>query len=244
MTPATPLGKTGTPADWPDDERAALLRTGLLQNIAADDVQALLPFFVRIALRRDEEIFLQDAVDDGAVYVLLEGRIALSREGGPAGSLLQALLSPGDLCGELSALDPGPRTTTGKALAPSVVARLAREDLLTWASTRPDVARQMFRVLARRLRRTNDAAVDLVFVDVAGRVARRLVMLREQFGTGRDGVVTHGLTQDQLAAAVGAARETVNKALRDFESRGWIVLSARGFRVLDLPALTRRGTPR
>jgi CRP/FNR family cyclic AMP-dependent transcriptional regulator len=115
---------------------------------------------------------------------------------------------------------------------------------VTWAAGRPAVARQMFQVLARRLRRSNDAAVDLVFVDVAGRVARRLVMLREQFSTGRDGVVTHGLTQDQLAAAVGAARETVNKSLRDFEARGWIVLSARGFRVLDLAALTRRGTPR
>jgi CRP-like cAMP-binding protein len=231
-------------ADWPEDERDALLRTGLLQNIAPDDVAALLPFFVRMQLRRDDEVFQQDDVDDGAVYVVLDGRVALSRDGGPAGSLLQALLSPGDLFGELSALDPGPRTTTGKALAPSVVARLEREDLLHWASGRPDVARQMFQVLARRLRRASDSAVDLVFVDVAGRVARRLVMLGEQFGAGRDGVVTHGLTQDQLAAAVGAARETVNKALRDFESRGWIVLSARGFRVLDLPALTKRGAPR
>jgi CRP/FNR family cyclic AMP-dependent transcriptional regulator len=232
------------PAPWPQDEYAALLRTGLLQNIADVDVAALLPSFVRVPLRRDEEVFHQDDVDDGAVFVVVEGRVALSRDGGPAGSLLQALLSPGDLFGELSAFDPGPRTTTGKALTPSVVARLEREDLLVWASGRPQVARQMFQVLARRLRRTSDSAVDLVFVDVAGRVARRLVMLQEQFGSGRDGIVTHGLTQDQLAAAVGAARETVNKALRDFESRGWIVLSARGFRVLDLPSLTRRGTPR
>ncbi len=231
-------------ADWSEDERAALLRTGLLQNIAADDLAALLPHFSRVVVRRDETLFTQEALDDGAVYVVLEGRVSLSREGGQAGSLLQALLGPGDLCGELSALDPGPRITTGRAMTPTVVARLAREDLLDWAAGRPAVARQMFQVLARRLRRSSDAAIDLVFVDVAGRVARRLVMLREQFGTDADGVVTHGLTQDQLAAAVGAARETVNKALRDFESRGWIVLSVRGFRVLDLPALTRRGVPR
>lgn len=233
-----------TPTDWAGGELTALLSTGLLQNIATEDVEALLPCFVRVPLRRDEVIFTQDATDDGAAYVLVEGRVALSRDGGPAGTLLQALLSPGDLCGELSALDPGPRTSTGRALAPSVVARLPREDLVRWASTRPEVARQMFQVLARRLRRTNDTAVDLVFVDVAGRVARRLVQLGEQFPADGDGVVTHGLTQDQLAAAVGAARETVNKALRDFESRGWIVLSARGFRVRDLPALVRRGTPR
>lgn len=226
------------------EEQAALLRTGLLQNIAPHDVEALLPFFARKALRRDEVIFRQDTVDDGSVYVVLDGRISLSREGGPAGSLLQNLLGPGDFFGELSALDPGPRATTGRAMAPSIVAVLARSDLVGWAAGRPAVAEQMFRVLARRLRRTNDTTVDLVFVDVAGRVASRLVSLLEQMGPGEDGAVHHGLTQDQLAAAVGAARETVNKALRDFESRGWIVLGPRSFRVVDLASLTRRGGKR
>ena len=239
-----PASTSAVFADWTPGEQSALLRTGLLQNLASEDLVALLPRFSRLTFGRDEVLFTQDAVDDGAAYVVLDGRVSLSRDGGPAGSLLQALLGPGDLCGELSALDPGPRTSTGRAMVPTVVARLSRDHLLEWAAGRPGVARQMFQVLARRLRRSNDAAVDLVFVDVAGRVARRLVMLQEQLGTDADGVVKHGLTQDQLAAAVGAARETVNKALRDFEARGWIVLSARGFRVLDLPALTKRGAPR
>lgn len=231
-------------ADWAPEEREALLRAGLLQNIADDDVAALLPYFTRMVLRRDEVLFRQDVADEGSVYVVLEGRVSLTRDGGPAGSLLQAILAAGDMFGETSALDPGPRSTTGRAMVPSVVARLHREDLVNWAAGRPAVAEQMFRVLARRLRRTNDVTVDLVFVDVAGRVAGRLIALLEQFGTDESGAVAHGLTQDQLAAAVGAARETVNKALRDFESRGWITLGPRSFTVLDLPALTRRGAKR
>jgi CRP-like cAMP-binding protein len=226
---------------WAPEEREALMSTGLLQNIAQDDVEALLPYFTRRVLRRDEVLFKQDTIDDGAVYVVLDGRVSLSREGGPAGSLLQALLGPGDLFGELSALDPGPRATTGRAMLPSIVAQLDRAHLIRWAAGRPSVAEQMFRVLARRLRRANDTTVDLVFVDVAGRVASRLVALLEQIGVDDDGAVQHGLTQDQLAAAVGAARETVNKALRDFEARGWIVLGPRSFTVVDLPALQRRG---
>ena len=229
---------------WAPAEQEALLRAGLLQNIAPDDVEALLPYFVRRALRRDEVIFKQDTIDDGAVYVVLDGRVSLSRDGGPAGSLLQNLLGPGDLFGELSALDPGPRATTGRAMAPSIVAVLDRSHLIGWAAGRPAVAEQMFRVLARRLRRTNDTTVDLVFVDVAGRVASRLVALLDQIGPDSDGAVHHGLTQDQLAAAVGAARETVNKALRDFESRGWIVLGPRSFTVTDLASLQRRGGKR
>jgi len=232
------------PDTWAPGERETLLKTGLLQNIPQEDVESLLPYFTRRVLRRDEVLFKQDTQDAGAVFVVLDGRISLSREGGPAGSLLQNLLGPGDLFGELSALDPGPRATTGRAMQPSVVAQLDRQHLVQWAASSPAVAEQMFRVLARRLRRTNDVTVDLVFVDVAGRVASRLVALLDQIGTDGDGAVHHGLTQDQLAAAVGAARETVNKALRDFESRGWIVLGPRSFTVVDLPALQRRGGKR
>lgn len=242
---APPAGPA--PDGWTADEHDHLLGSGLLQNIPDEDVQALLPAFRRAELAPDRVLFAEGVADDGAVYVVLDGRLALSREG-DVGSTLLAVLGPGDLCGELTALDPGPRTSTGRALAPTVVARLERDQLLAWASGRPAVARQLFRVLARRLKRTNDAVVDLVFVDVPGRVAHHLLDLQRRFGE-RDGaavVVPHGLTQEQLAALVGAARETVNKALRNFESRGWIELRSRAFVVHDPEALARRaavGTP-
>lgn len=231
------------PDHWSGHERTHLLGTGLLQNIAEDEVRALLPAFTRRELPAGRVLFTEGHRDDGAVYVVLEGRLALSRGGDSAGAIL-AVLGPGDLCGEVTALDPGPRASTGRALTPTVVARLGRDELVAWASTRPAVAEQMFRVLARRLRRTNDAVVDLVFVDVPGRVARHLLELERRFGEPRGSVVlvSHGLTQERLAALVGATRETVNKALRNFESRGWIELRSRGFILRDRVALARRAS--
>ena len=81
----------------------------------------------------------------------------------------------------------------------------------------------------RRLRRTNDALADLIFTDVPGRVAKNLLQMAGRFGTREGGAlrVTHDLTQEELAQLVGASRETVNKALADFASRGWLGSTAR-----------------
>jgi CRP-like cAMP-binding protein len=97
-------------------------------------------------------------------------------------------------------------------------------------------------VLARRLRRTNDALADLIFTDVPGRVAKNLLQMAGRFGTRDGGVlrVTHDLTQEELAQLVGASRETVNKALADFASRSWLRLDGKSVIILDPERLARR----
>ena len=115
-------------------------------------------------------------------------------------------------------------------------------DLDAWLRGRPEVARHLLRALARRLRRTNEALADLVFSDVPGRVAKALLDLSERFGRPTDdGLrVAHDLTQEELAQLVGASRETVNKALADFASRGWLRLEARAVVLLDVDRLRKR----
>jgi hypothetical protein len=80
---------------------------------------------------------------------------------------------------------------------------------------------------------------DLVFSDVPGRVAKALLDLADRFGrTADDGVhVHHDLTQEELAQLVGASRETVNKALADFASRGWLRLEPRSVVIMDVERL-------
>ena len=84
---------------------------------------------------------------------------------------------------------------------------------------------------------------DLVFSDVPGRVAKALLdlshSLRQQVAD--DGIhVHHDLTQEELAQLVGASRETVNKALADFATRGWLRLEARSVVIIDLERLAKR----
>jgi len=92
------------------------------------------------------------------------------------------------------------------------------------------------------LRRTNEIVGDLVFSDVPGRVSKALLDLAGRFGRkADDGIhVNHDLTQEELAQLVGASRETVNKALADFASRGWLRLEPRSVVILDLERLQKR----
>ena len=123
------------------------------------------------------------------------------------------------------------------------LARLRKQALRPWLNNRPEIAEQLLRVLARRLRRTNDALADLIFTDVPGRVAKNLLQMAGRFGTRDGGVlrVTHDLTQEELAQLVGASRETVNKALADFASRGWLRLDGKS---RDHPRPRAPGPPR
>jgi CRP-like cAMP-binding protein len=152
------------------------------------------------------------------------------------------VLGPGDMFGELSLFDPGPRTATAIAVTDSKVLGLGNTDLNPWLAGRPEVAQKLLQALAHRLRRTNEAMSDLVFADVPGRVAKALLELGEKFGSKTDAgiYVNHDLTQEELAQLVGASRETVNKALADFVSRGWLKLETRSVELLDLERLSKR----
>ena len=144
--------------------------------------------------------------------------------------------------GELSLFDPGPRASTATALTDAVVAGLGHDQLSPWLTGRPELAGALLQGLARRLRRTNETMADLVFSDVPGRVAKALMDLGEKFGeiTPEGLLVTHDMTQEEIAQLVGASRETVNKALADFTQRGWIRLESRQVMVLDVERLGRR----
>lgn len=176
------------------------------------------------------------------LFIVLDGKIKISRSAPDGRENLLAVLGPGEMFGELSLFDPGPRTATASAITDSALASLDHDDLRPLLLAQPTVAVQLLAALAQRLRRTNEAMADLVFSDVPGRVAKALLDLAERFGDAEpEGVrVRHDLTQEELAQLVGASRETVNKALSEFANRGWIRLEGRSVLLLDQERLARR----
>ena len=192
-------------------------------------------------LERGDVLFHEGDQGD-RLYVIGEGKIKLGRTSSDGRENLLAILGPGEMFGELSLFDPGPRSATVTAVTDATFSSLSHEDLLRWLDGRPAVARGLLAQLAGRLRRANDVVADLVFSDVPGRVAKALLDLADRFGrTADDGVhVHHDLTQEELAQLVGASRETVNKALADFASRGWLRLEPRSVVIMDVERMKRR----
>ncbi len=156
---------------------------------------------------------------------------------------LLMILGSGEMFGELSLFDSGPRTATATAVTDTKLLSLGQNKVIPWVKEHPEVSLQLLSRLASRLRRTNEVVGDLVFSDVPGRVAKALIDLGVKFGEQRSEgmIVNHDLTQEELAQLVGASRETVNKALADFAQRGWIRLEARAVVVLDYERLLKRG---
>jgi CRP/FNR family cyclic AMP-dependent transcriptional regulator len=218
-----------------------LARAGLFQGVDPDAAEALAGEFEFVDTPRGTVLFSEGDPGD-SLYIVVSGKVKLGRRSSDGRENLVAVMGPSDQFGELSLFDPGPRTATAVAVTDTRVAVLPKEALVQWVSDRPQIALQLMRVIARRLRRTNTMLADLIFVDVPGRVAKQLLQLAQRFGSVDGGQlrVTHDLTQEELAQLVGASRETVNKALADFASRGWLRLEGKSVVILDRERLSRR----
>ena len=219
----------------------ALRRAGLFQGVDPDDIEALGSQFETFEAPRGATLFREGEPGD-SLYIVLAGKVKLGRHSSDGRENLVAIMGPSDQFGELSLLDPGPRTSTAVAVTDVRLARLPKDALQKWVQDRPQIGMQLLRVIARRLRRTNTMLADLIFVDVPGRVAKQLLQLAQRFGSVDGGQlrVTHDLTQEELAQLVGASRETVNKALADFAQRGWLRLEGKSVVILDRERLARR----
>jgi CRP/FNR family cyclic AMP-dependent transcriptional regulator len=258
LTGLTRFGQLAAPRRWTRARRTAIIgqgargegrlqvdevlaRAGLLHGVSPEDATALSAQFEYLDVPKGAVIFHEGEQGD-SLYIVLAGKIKLGRRTADGRESLVAIMGPSDEFGELSLFDPGPRTATAVAVTDSRLARMSKQALRTWITSRPQIAEQLLRVLARRLRRTNNMLADLIFTDVPGRVAKQLLQLAKQFGTMEGGHlrVTHDLTQEELAQLVGASRETVNKALADFAHRGWVRLEGKSVVILDRERLARR----
>ena len=229
---------TGAPAERPVD---GLGRSPLFAALDPAHQDELRSQMVEVRLARGQALFSEGDPGD-RLYVVLDGKMKLGRTAADGRENLLAVMGPGEMFGELSLFDPGPRTATATAITDTTLRGLGNADLQPWLTDHPEVAGQLLAALARRLRRTNEAMADLVFSDVPGRVAKALLDLATKFGVeAEDGLrVTHDLTQEELAQLVGASRETVNKALADFAHRGWIRLEGKSVLISDSERLARR----
>jgi CRP/FNR family transcriptional regulator, cyclic AMP receptor protein len=227
--------------EFTDNDARILLKSSLLRELDEEDVAHFRPHTKVVLLPRGEKLFNEGDLGD-CLYMVISGKVKLTRTAPDGRESLVSVHGPGDMFGELAMFDPTYRTSTAVAITDARLAEIAHSDLRAVLTTRPPVALLLLKVLAQRLRRITEANTNLIFTDVPGRVAKALLELADKFGTpASDGIqVNHDLTQEELAQLVGASRETVNKALADFATRGWIQLSAKSVLLLDPDRLRRR----
>ncbi|MDP9852192.1 CRP-like cAMP-activated global transcriptional regulator GlxR [Corynebacterium lowii] len=218
-----------------------LSRAGIFQGVDPTAVHNLIQDMETTRFTRGSTIFNEGEPGD-RLYIITSGKVKLSRHSPDGRENLLTIMGPSDMFGELSIFDPGPRTSSAVCVTEVHAATMDAAMLRQWVDEHPEIAQQLLRVLARRLRRTNASLADLIFTDVPGRVAKTLLQLANRFGTQEGGAlrVNHDLTQEEIAQLVGASRETVNKALATFAHRGWIRLEGKSVLIVDTEHLARR----
>ena len=175
----------------------------------------------------------EDEADE--LFVVRSGRIAVGRRSFDRRESLVALMEPGDLFGEMPLFDQGTRSASARALEHSQILGIPYGVVREALDTRPELLWEVVRLLAERLRNTDSALADAVFLDVTGRTAKRLLEL-----AGDNDDFQLPITQEELAGLVGASRERVNKSIAAFIRLGWIEQLDRRYRIVARDRLAQR----
>jgi CRP-like cAMP-binding protein len=219
----------------------SVTRAGIFHRLEPNVAAAVTLRFLPADYQPRQMIFAEGEPGD-RLYIIASGKVKIACRAAGGRQNLQAVLGPSDMFGELAVFDPGPRSSSATAVTAVRAIFTDRAALRACIADHPEIAEQLLRVLARRLRRTIDNQVEVVGTDTRGRLAKQLLQLAQQFGSQDDGAmhVSHDLTQEELAQSIGACRETVNQALTDFARRGWIELLDKSVLILDSERLMRR----
>jgi CRP-like cAMP-binding protein len=218
-------------------ERRILETTQLLGALPPDALEALRQQATMRTVARNEVLFRQGE-PAAEMYGIASGRVAVLTRSPDGRESLVAVLDEGSLLGELPLFDDGARSADARALEESQLIVLGYEAVRAAIDAHPTMLWVIVRLLARRLRDTDESLADAVFLDVPARTAKRLLDI-----AGDADQFRLPMTQEDLAGLVGASRERVNKALSLFTRLGWIEVEGRNrYRILDRQALMERAT--
>ncbi|GAB3960403.1 Crp/Fnr family transcriptional regulator [Streptomyces sparsus] len=193
-----------------------------LEKLAHADQQALLSLGHRHLYRSQEEL-VSEGASTTFVLLILTGWCTVWRAT-DRGHLILALRQGGELVGEMAALDGRPRSATVSALGTVEALVVPGERFRHFMSARPFVTGLVMAQLTERLRSADDQRRSLASATVLERLAACLVELADRTGRTESGstVIRLPLSQHEIAAAIGATREAVAKALRLLREEGLV----------------------
>lgn len=165
-------------------------------------------------------VIINEGDDTSSMYIIESGKVKafLSNEDGK--EVILAIMSTGDHFGELSILDPSPRSASIMTMEPCKFSIISKENFERSLDAHPNIARNMVTELTRMVRKMTENIRGLALMDVYGRVAHTLLDMAEDI----DGVkiINQKLTHQDIAKMVGSSREMVSRIMKDLQKGGYI----------------------
>ncbi len=216
------------------DLRSFLRPESLLSELSGDCLEALQRAGVRRNVKKGRTIF-QKGDDGDSLAIVLEGRIKISAFSASGKESILNILQPGDVLGEIAAIDGGPRTGDAVPIEDAALLQISRRSIMMLIEEDPEFAMSVTRGLCRKLRSASEA-IEAGVLDMARRAAAALVRLARQ---GEDDVVSDAafsmrIDQSTLAQYAGLARSNMNRSLKKFERQGAVRHEAGVLTILDI----------
>jgi CRP/FNR family cyclic AMP-dependent transcriptional regulator len=212
----------------------------LLSGLPADLAERLFAKARPVRLAAGRELFA--AGDPGTGCYRIDQGLLKVTVSGAGGERILAIVGPGAIVGELAMLDEGPRSASIVAVTDATLSFVTSAEFRSFAEAHPEVYAHLVRLLAQRLRNANSALAAGSFLSLKGRVARALLDLAQAFGhdvgSGRV-LVRQKITQSDLAAMAGIARENVSRILNDWKRQS-VVSRIAGYYCLENPQILER----
>lgn len=215
---------------------AGTLSDVLPMEILSEEERDALASEMHLRRFKANEVIYHRGDPAGDAFVVFSGLVKLVLLDEDGREVIAALRGRGEFFGELALFEEATRDATAVALVPTQVFQLSRASLAQVLERNRKARDFAFRELAARIKALSAKYEDRMFLDVPGRLAKYLLELRRVRSDAP-------ITQDDLAAAIGSTRVTVNKLLADFERRGLVRIEPRRVQVIDeagLAAETRR----
>jgi CRP-like cAMP-binding protein len=219
-----------------------LKQCDLFRRLGPEEIARLEPLCRSRTFRRGEPIYLPADASDAAM-VLAEGRVKIGALTSDGKQTILAFIEPGELFGELEALDGGPREEFAEAAEKSTVVLMPAEALRRLIEADPTLALSVTKLIGLRRRRIERRLKSLLFRSNRQRLVSLLLELADQYGQPSDeppGIrLGIKLSHQDMASVIGSTRETVTVVLGELQSEGLVNIGRRKIVLSDLSMLEK-----
>lgn len=221
------------PKSAPGD--GALPMSRLFRGVTDEARRSILTAALPLNLKKGQRLF-ERGDPGGTMYVVVKGRVEISVVSEAGRKISLNLISAGNCFGEVSMIDNKARTASAVALEPTSLQPIGRNTFFAVARLFPELAISIAEILCERVRWVSDSVEDYALLPLDRRLARRLLLLQDQFSSP-DGTIE--IAQSDLADFAGATRESTNKILMQWKGQGLISLKRRTIQLIDRARLDR-----
>jgi CRP-like cAMP-binding protein len=195
----------------------------LFSELSNKDLERILQVASRQKYHKDNLILIEEEIGS-TMFVILSGRVKISRISDDGREVILSILSEGDFFGEMSLLDGQTRSANVTAIEESELLVIRREEFLQMLRDYPQIAINLLKELAQRIRKSDEHIKSLSLQDATGRVASTLLRIAEDSGVLRKGQVeiSELPLQQDLANMAGTSRETISRVIKSLMQQGYL----------------------